>query len=69
MSQELTADVYDIDSFCKSHRISRALFYLLNKDGRGPKVMKVGRRTLITKESAASWRQRMEQQTARPAAA
>jgi len=61
MSQENT--VYDIPTFCKEHKISRAFFYQLRKIGQGPCLMKVGRRTLITAESAASWRQKMEQKT------
>ena len=40
--------------------MSRACFYKLLKDDRGPAVMKVGRRTIISAEAAASWRRRME---------
>lgn len=49
--------------FCCAHRFSRALFYLLVREGRGPRLLKVGRRTLITLESAAEWRGRMEAST------
>ena len=41
--------------------ISRAMFYKLLKAGTGPKIMKVGERTLISSEAAAEWRRRMEQ--------
>jgi hypothetical protein len=49
-----------VDEFCVLHRISRANFYLIVKAGRGPKIMKVGARTLISREAAADWRRRME---------
>lgn len=68
MSELVSTDVHDINSFCSAHKISRALFYLLVKKGRGPRIMKAGRRTLITKEAAAKWREKMEQETAQAAA-
>ncbi len=46
--------------FCEAHRISRALFYALKKEGQGPATMKVRGRTIISTESAADWRRRME---------
>ena len=51
---------FSISQFCKRHNISRALFYKLSKEGCGPAVMRVGRRRIISAESAASWRHRME---------
>lgn len=51
--------IYDVASFCRAHRISRAHFYNLLKDRRGPRVMKIGRRTLITEEAAQQWREGM----------
>jgi len=57
-----------VADFCKSHGISRALFYLLLKDGRAPVVMKINRRTLISAEAAAAWRKRMESETLKRAA-
>ena len=49
-----------IPEFCSAHRISRALFYILQRTGRGPRIMRVGRRTLVSAEAAAEWRRRME---------
>jgi hypothetical protein len=46
--------------FCEAHGISRALFYVMQRDGRGPAIMKVGKRTLISVEAATDWRRRME---------
>lgn len=60
MSQFNPSDVYDVASFCKANKISRALFYQLVKTGKGPRLMKVARRTLITPEANADWRKEME---------
>jgi predicted DNA-binding transcriptional regulator AlpA len=57
---------YSVPAFCAAHGLSRAMFYVLLKDGRAPAVMKVGRRTLISAEAAAAWRRRMEVETAAP---
>ncbi len=51
---------YGVDEFCAAHGISRAKFYDLLKIGKGPRVMKVGTRTLISREAAADWRREME---------
>lgn len=50
---------YSIPQFCSAHCISRALFYLLLKDGKAPAIMKLGRRTLISVEAAREWREQM----------
>lgn len=49
-----------IESFCRSNGISRSLFYKLRRQGRAPRVMKIGRRTLISQEAASEWRRAME---------
>jgi hypothetical protein len=51
---------YTIDEFCAQHSICRATFYNLLKAGRGPRVMKVGGRTLISDEASVDWRRAME---------
>jgi predicted DNA-binding transcriptional regulator AlpA len=50
---------YSIAQFCTAHNISRAGFYNLLNQGRAPAVMKVGKRTLISVESAREWRARL----------
>ena len=57
---QLSPHALTVGEFCQSHKISRALFYLLRAEGRGPRTMKVGRRTLIAVESAEAWRRQME---------
>jgi hypothetical protein len=52
-----------VNEFCTAHSISRALFYLLQRDGSGPRLMRVRGRTLVTAEAAADWRRRMELST------
>jgi hypothetical protein len=56
LDPHVPAETLTIQEFCKSHRISMSYFYLLRDRGLAPKVMRLGRRILITKESAAEWR-------------
>lgn len=60
MSIAIDEPVFDINEFCKKHRISRRLLYKLWSEGTGPRVIKLGRRTLISIEAAADWRKQME---------
>jgi predicted DNA-binding transcriptional regulator AlpA len=53
-----------VPQFCDGHNISRTHFYELIKQGRAPRLMKVGRRTLISAEAAFDWRRRIEAETA-----
>ena len=55
---------FSVEAFCKSHNISRAMYYNLQKEGKGPRLMRVGTKPLISAESAAKWRQKMENETA-----
>jgi len=59
---------FTIPEFCEAHRISRALFYVLAREGRAPAIIKAGRRTLISAEAAARWRRDMEAASAKGAA-
>jgi hypothetical protein len=52
--------IYSVSDFCKAHCIARSFLYLLLREGRGPRLTKLGRRTLITREAAAEWRAQME---------
>lgn len=55
---------FTITQFCDDHNISRTHFYELVKQGKGPRLLRVGRRTLVSQEAAADWRRRMEEETA-----
>ena len=52
-----------IAEFCASFNISKALLYKLIKIGQGPRLFKVGRRTLISLEAATDWQRKLEQKT------
>jgi predicted DNA-binding transcriptional regulator AlpA len=57
-------DAYSILEFCQRHGISRSALYNSIRGDAGPRLMKVGARTLISKEAAAEWRRNCEQATA-----
>jgi predicted DNA-binding transcriptional regulator AlpA len=54
---------YSIAQFCCQHGISRSLFYKLLQEGHAPRIMKAGKRTLISHEAAEKWRHSMETAT------
>jgi hypothetical protein len=55
---------YSVEQFCKAHSISRATFYNLAKEGKGPRLMRIGKKPLISTEAAADWRRQMEAESA-----
>ncbi len=57
---------YSVSEFCHDYGISRGLFYCLLREGRGPAVIKLGRRTLISREAANEWLRRMDSQSSDP---
>src|SRR5215813_13964984 len=46
--------------FCDAHGISEGFYYKLKKQRKGPREMRLGKRTLVTFESAAEWRRERE---------
>jgi hypothetical protein len=54
---------FTIKTFCLAHHISEAMFFKMREMEIGPDVMQVGRRVLITFESAARWRSQREAAT------
>lgn len=62
------ASAYSIAQFCDAHHISRTHLHNMCKAGKGPRMMKLGRRVLISAEAAADWRRQLEQETATAAA-
>jgi len=61
---DIETEIFDVNSFCIAHMISRAHFYNLLKVGLGPETMKLGRRRFISKDAATRWHRKMEQKTA-----
>jgi hypothetical protein len=55
---------YSIAEFCEAHGISVDHYFRMARLGQGPRVMKVGARTLISHESAGAWRREREAETA-----
>jgi hypothetical protein len=59
---------YSIFGFCLAHGLSRRKLYYMLEAGEGPRLMKCGRRTLISTEAARRWRRARERvaATSRP---
>jgi predicted DNA-binding transcriptional regulator AlpA len=53
-------DAFSVREFCERHSISRSAFYISLKNGTGPRTMKVGTRTLVSREASADWRRQCE---------
>ena len=47
---------YSIPEFCAMNDISVSMYGKMRRDGLIPREMRIGRRVLITAESAAAWR-------------
>ena len=61
IADALTAQLaFTIPEFVRLHRISRAHFYALVRQGKGPRLMRLGTRRLVSAEAAADWRKAME---------
>lgn len=60
MNTSIQSHTFSVDQFCKAHNISRAKFYQMLKEGTAPRIMKIGKRTLISNESAQKWRAHIE---------
>jgi hypothetical protein len=45
-----------IDEFCHAHRMSSEMYFKMRRQGLGRREMQVGRRRVISLESAAAWR-------------
>jgi hypothetical protein len=60
MPVDPTPLAFTIDEFCRRHNVSHSGYYKLRKEGLAPVEMMLGRKKLISTESAADWRRRME---------
>lgn len=49
-----------ISEFCEAHRISSSFFYKLLRSGRGPRIMKIGKRTLVPLDASIEWAKSLE---------
>ena len=55
---------YSVEEFAEAYGLSRATIYNLWKANAGPRAMRVGRRTLISRVAAEEWRHAIEQMEA-----
>jgi hypothetical protein len=58
-AQELEPLVYELDEFCRTHKLGKTMFYHLLHEGDGPDVFWLGRSPRITREAARDWREKM----------
>ena len=57
---EVERAVYSIGKWIKRYEISRSACYTMMAEGRGPKLLRVGGRVLISKEADDAWRRAHE---------
>jgi excisionase family DNA binding protein len=53
-----------IQEFCTAQKISRAYFYLLSKQGKAPRIFKLGKTTRISEDAVREWIAAREAETA-----
>jgi hypothetical protein len=56
-----------IDEFCEAERISRAKYFKLRKDGRGPAELRLDSVVRITPQAHAAWRRKFTARAIRKA--
>ena len=54
----MDALAYTIREFCEAYRLSRSGFYNALARGEAPALMRIGRRVMISRESAEEWRRK-----------
>ena len=60
----MTDELFTVTEFCKNTKLSKATFYLLLKEGKAPQIIKVGKRTLISRKAFEKWIADLETATA-----
>ncbi len=58
--------VFTIKEFCAAYKISRAQFYILDKNQKTPRSYYLNKRRYITAQAASNWVQNLEQQYSIP---
>ncbi len=53
-------ELYTTREFCELNKISMSTFNRLVKSGKGPKLIRLNARVLITEEAIIEWRKNME---------
>ena len=60
---------FTVSEWCERNRISRSLFYILDRRGEAPRTFRVGKRRLITAKADAEWIREREAESAHEAEA
>jgi len=60
---------YTVDDICAQHGISRQLFYKMQREGRGPKTLRIGRSVRISETANDEWIKQLEAATSHEKAA
>jgi len=55
---------YKIEEWCERRRISRAFYYVMKRQGRGPRELRNGRKVTITRQADAEWQKAREAEQA-----
>jgi hypothetical protein len=58
--QDPGRSAFSIGEFCQRNGISLSFYFLLQKQGLGPRTMRVGHRRIITLEAEADWQHERE---------
>jgi hypothetical protein len=56
--------VYTIREFCDRYRIAASFFFKIQRQGKGPRTMRIGSKVLITAQAASDWVAAREAETA-----
>jgi hypothetical protein len=56
---------YSIPEFCRRYGFSQAFFFKMKAQGKGPRMMEVGRRRMISCEADEVWRREREEAAAK----
>ena len=52
--------MFTIREWCERNRISQPFFFKIQREGIGPRTIRIGRRVLISREADEAWRRERE---------
>jgi hypothetical protein len=56
---------FTINEWCRRHKVCRSTYYKMQRENRGPKIIKIGSQTRITRKADEAWSRRMERESGR----
>ena len=63
MNKDTSKPIYSIADICDKCLISKSFLYKLIKQGKGPRIIKLGRRTMISAAALNDWMESLEKET------